>query len=532
MNISNSLSTRNSKVVKAAGVVGSLTFLSRILGYLRDMVVASFLGAGIYTDAFIAAFRIPNLMRRLLGEGSFSVAFVPVFSEYLAQSTSLDAHKLVRATVRLLVVILAVIVILGFLCAPLIVKGVAPGFEGIPEKMHLTVVLTRIMLPYLFFIGLVALCMAILNTLGHFAAPALTPVFLNVAMITALVTTYFISRSKDMLVIALATGVVLGGGFQMVLLLPFLKKSGLNFWWRGPVYHPGLKKVGRLMLPTILGSAAYQINILIGTLLASQLSEGSISYLYYADRLVQFPLGIFAVALGTAVLPTLSRQATDGNFTALKETFSETLCLIFFLTLPAMMGLLVLRETIVILLFQRGAFDAQASKLTSDALLYYGMGLWAYAAIRIVLPTFYALQNSWTPVKSAIFSIGANIAFGIVLMKLMGHCGLALATALASILNFILLTLSLHFRLGALKWYQIIASILKSLLCASLMGVILWQTDQMSRDLLGGNQVLIFGQLTLMIIMGIVLFIVFAKMLNLQEVTLILNIIKRSKKTD
>ena len=242
------------------------------------------------------------------------------------------------------------------------------------------------------------------------------------------------------------------------------------------------------------------------------------------------PLGIFAVALGTAVLPTLSRQATDGNFAALKETFSEALCLIFFLTLPAMVGLIVLRETIVILLFQRGAFDAQASQLTADALLYYGMGLWAYAAIRVVLPTFYALQNTWTPVKSAIVSIGANIAFGIVLMKLMGHCGLALATALASILNFLLLALSLHFRLGALRWYPITVSILKSLLCASLMGWILWQIDQMSREVLSQSRILLSGQLIFMISTGIVLFILFAKMLNLQEAKLIFGMIKRSKK--
>jgi putative peptidoglycan lipid II flippase len=286
------------------------------------------------------------------------------------------------------------------------------------------------------------------------------------------------------------------------------------------------------MLPTIFGSAVYQINILIGTLLASQLADGSISYLYYADRLVQFPLGIFAVAMGTAVLPTLSHQVTKGNFTGLKETFSEALCLIFFLTLPAMVGLLVLRETIVTLLFQRGAFDAQASQLTADALLYYGVGLWAYSAVRVLLPTFYALQNTWVPVKSAIVSIGANIAFGIVLMKQMGHCGLALATALASILNFILLALSLHFRLGALKWHRIFVSILKSLICASLMGWILWQTDQISQKLISGSQLLLLCQLVFMITAGIFLFFLFAKLMNLQEVNVISSILKKSRKTN
>jgi putative peptidoglycan lipid II flippase len=521
--------TGNTKVVKAAGIIGSMTFLSRILGYIRDMVIASIFGAGLYTDAFIAAFRIPNLMRRLFGEGSLSVAFVPVFSEYLVKEHSHSAHKLVRATLRLLIVILIITVVLGILFAPVIVKVVAPGFEDVPQKMGLTVSLSRLMFPYLFFIGLVALSTAILNTLGHFTAPALAPVFLNVGMITALLGTYLFSHRLDVLIIALSIGVLFGGGLQMVLQLPFLMQSGIDFKWRGPLFHPGLKKVGRLMLPTVLGSAVYQINILIGTLLASQLPDGSISYLYYADRLVQFPLGIFAVALGTAVLPTLSRQAANGNYSELKETFSEALRLIFFLTLPAMAGLLVLRQSIVVILFQRGAFDAQTSKLTADALLYYGMGLWAYSAVRILLPTFYALQNTWVPVKSAVVSIGVNIAFGIILMRPMGHCGLALATALASILNFGLLTLSLNFQLGAFRWAQIVGSISKSLICSGLMGWILWQMDHISRELIGDNRLLLAGKLVLMIITGVCVFMLSAKMIGQPEVRVVFGLLKRSR---
>ena len=522
--------TRHTKVVKAAGIIGTMTFLSRILGYIRDMVIASIFGAGLYTDAFIAAFRIPNLMRRLLGEGSLSVAFVPIFSEYLVKGHSLSAHKLVRATLRLLMLILIITVILGILFAPLIVKVVAPGFEDIPEKLGLTVLLSRIMFPYLFFIGFVALSMAILNTLGHFTAPALAPVFLNVGMITALLGTYLFSHRLEVLIIALSIGVLFGGGLQMVLQLPFLMQSGIHFKWRGPLFHPGLKKVGRLMLPTIFGSAAYQTNILINTLLASQLADGSISYLYYADRLVQFPLGIFAVALGTAVLPTLSHQAADGNFSGLKETFSEALRLIFFLTLPAMAGLLVLRQSIVIMLFQRGAFDAQTSKLTADALLYYGMGLWAYSAVRVLLPTFYALQNTWAPVQSAVISIGVNIAFGIILMRSMGHCGLALATALASMLNFGLLTFSLNFQLGTFRWAKIAGSISKSLICSGLMGWILWQMDHFCRKFSGNDRLLLSGQLVLLIITGVFLFMIFAKMAGQPEVKIVFDLLKRSRR--
>lgn len=518
------------QVAKAAGIVGGLTFLSRISGYVRDMVVASFFGAGIYADAFIAAFRVPNLMRRLFGEGSLGVAFVPVFSEYLVQGDRDGADKLTCAALRLLTVILAIAVMLGVLLAPLIVRLIAPGFDGIPEKMQLTVGLTRIMFPYLFFIGLVALAMAILNTLGYFAAPALAPVLLNLAMIGSILLAASFSPLPGVQIVALAIGVLLGGMLQLGLQLPFLKRLRIGFNVRGPMFHPGLRKVGRLMLPTIFGSAVYQINIIVGTLLASKLSEGSVSYLYYADRLVQFPLGIFAVALGTAVLPTLSRQAAGRDFFGLKQTFSEAVCLIFFITLPAMVGLAVLREPIVALLFQRGAFDASASQLTADALLYYCMGLWAFAAVRVLLPTFYALQDTWLPVRSAMVSIGANIVLGVVLMKPMGHCGLALATSLASILNFVLLTLSLRLRLGAMRWSSIAVSIAKSLFCAILMGWVVWLLGRYDWGGSSDHGMLLFVRLVFTIAIGVALFILLAKALHLRELKLMMDIFKKDDK--
>ncbi|MGD9209575.1 MAG: murein biosynthesis integral membrane protein MurJ [Desulfobacteraceae bacterium] len=530
MGSSYSASDKGTKVVKAAGIVGGLTFMSRILGYVRDMVIASFFGASIYTDAFIAAFRIPNLMRRLFGEGSLSVLFIPVFSEYLVSGDKTNAYKLARTTLRLMTVILTIVVILGILFAPIIVKFVAPGFESNPEKFRLTVDLTRIMFPYLLFVGLVALSMAILNTLNHFAAPALAPSLLNIAMISALVIVSFLSSERNMQVFALAMGVLCGGGLQLLLQLPFLLSCGINFKWRGKLFHPGLKRIGRLMLPTVFGSAIYQINILVGTLLASQLAEGSISYLYYADRLVQFPLGIFAVAMGTAILPTLSRQAASQDLIGLKTTFADALCLVFFITLPATVGLIVLREPIVIQLFQRGAFDAQTSQLTADALLYYGIGLWAYSTIRVLLPTFYALQDTWTPVQSGLISIVVNIGLGVILMKPMGHCGLALATALASILNFFLLTLSLRMRLGGFDGKRIVISISKSILCALLMGYVVWQMTIIDWGHLGSFRMPPVGQLCLNIASGVVLFISFAKALSMPEINIIFAILKKVQK--
>lgn len=530
MSISHSDPPKQAKVVKAAGIVGGLTLLSRILGYIRDMVIASFLGAGIYADVFIAAFRIPNLARRLLGEGSLGVLFVPVFSEYLVHGDNTNAYALARATLRLLAVILIIAVVVGIVMSPLIVKFIAPGFDRFPEKLQLTIDLTRTMFPYLFFVGLLALSMAILNTLNHFTAPALAPALLNLSMIGALLMTSFFSSEQNVHVVALAIGVLLGGGCQLLLQLPFLLRCGIGFKFCGSLFHPGLKKIGRLMLPTIFGSAVYQINILVGTMLASQLPDGSISYLYYADRLVQFPLGIFAVAMGTAILPHLSRQAASQDVIGLKTSVADGLCLIFFITLPATVGLIVLREPIVTQLFQRGAFDIKASLSTADALLYYGLGLWAYSAIRVLLPTFYALQDSWIPVKSGIVSIGVNIAAGIVLMKSMGHCGLALATALASSLNFVLLTLSLHLRIGSFGGKRIIVSISKSMLSSLLMGYIVWLMHTLDWGQWRGLEIPPLGQLGANISIGIGVFILSARALKMAEINIIFAILKKVRK--
>jgi len=336
--------SENTRVTKAAGVVGSATLLSRIFGFVRDAVIAWYFGTGLSSDAFFVAFRIPNLLRRLFGEGSLSISFIPVFTEYLSNRGRSEAFDLARSAVRLLSVLLVLTAIAGILLAPLVVRIIAPGWSGAPEKYQLTVTLTRIMFPYIFFIGLVALAMGILNVLGHFAAPALAPVFLNIAMIGSI---FFISPYMEDPVMGLAIGVLVGGALQLVLQLPFLIRKGFYFWQKATLYHPGLKKIGKLMLPATFGAAVYQINILVGTLLATLLPEGSVSYLYYADRLVQFPLGVFAIATATAVLPSLSRQAAANDFQSLRDTFNHALNLVFFITIPAMVGLIVLRVPIV-----------------------------------------------------------------------------------------------------------------------------------------------------------------------------------------
>lgn len=484
-------------VTRAAGVIGLATLLSRILGFVRDMVIAWFFGAGRLSDAFFVAFRIPNLLRRLFAEGTLSMAFVPVFTGHLHRHGRNEAFALARSAVRMLSVILVGVTVAGVAGAPWIVKAVAPGFSG--SKFALTVLLTRIMFPYIFFICLVALSMGILNALGHFAAPALAPVFLNLAMIGGVL---FLAPHLQTPVFGLAIGVLAGGVVQLALQVPFLVQKGIRIWHKAPLWHPALATIGRLMGPAVFGAAVYQVNILVGTLLASLLPEGSVSYLYYADRLVQFPLGLFAISTSVALLPSLSRQAAAGRIDELADTFAYAASLIFFITIPAMAGLIVLREPIVGILFMRGAFDMESMRMTAYALTCYSVGLWAFSAVRILVSTFYALQDTKTPVKTATYSIAANIALGIVLMGPLGHGGLALATSLGSVLNFVLLAWMLHKRLGGLHWKKIVVSTGKTVLNSMIMsGVLAWWIARFPPDYAGRN-IFLLANLALAIAAG------------------------------
>ena len=444
--------SENSRVAKAAGVVGAATLLSRVFGFLRDAVIAWFFGAGMVSDAFFVAFRIPNLLRRLFAEGALTVTFIPVFTEHLSKNGKDAALEMAAAAVKFLAILLAGIAVCGILLAPLLVRILAPGFIDAPGQLALAITLTRIMFPYIFFIGLVAISMGILNVFGYFAAPALAPVLLNLAIIGSV---FLISPHLDQPAVGLAVGVLIGGIMQLALQLPFLIKCGIRLLPKTPWYHPALKKIGTLMLPAVPGAAVYQVNILVGTFLASLLPAGSISYLYYADRLNQFPLGIFAIAAATAALPSLSRQAAAKEIQALKRTFTQAVKMVLFIVVPAMVGLIVLRDPIVAVLFKRGAFDAETAALTASAVLYYAIGLWAVSSVKIVVTTFYALQDTRTPFKIGAISIAANMVLGILLMGPLGHRGLALATSLASMLNLALLCRVLQRRIGTLDWREI-----------------------------------------------------------------------------
>ncbi|MEA3486232.1 MAG: murein biosynthesis integral membrane protein MurJ [Thermodesulfobacteriota bacterium] len=465
--------TENARVVKATWVVGLATLLSRVFGFIRDMVIAGFFGAGLATDAFFVAFRIPNLLRRLFAEGSLTIAFIPVFTGYLKRSKK-QAIELAGIAFTLLSIILVLVSVAGILLSPWIVRIMAPGFADVPDKYALTVFLTRLMFPYIFFISLVALCMGILNSFRHFAAPALAPVILNICMIAA---AFLLKDCFEEPVISLAVGVIVGGVLQLAMQFPFLLKVGVRLKPNFHFNHPGMKRIGVLMLPAVFGAAVYQASIFINTILASFLPGGSVSYLYYADRVVQLPLGVFAMAVGTASLPSFAEQVTEGNYEELKNTISFSLRLILFVTIPAMVALIVLRVPIISVLFQRGQFDVASTVFTAQALLYYAVGLWAFSCIRVVVSAFYAMQDTRTPVKIAVAALLVNVIMSIILMFPMKHAGLALATSIASAVNIVVLAVILRRKVGRfLKksfWTSVLKTILASVvMCLSITAVI------------------------------------------------------------
>jgi putative peptidoglycan lipid II flippase len=442
------------QVVEAAGVIGLATLLSRILGFARDMVLARLFGAGLAADAFFVAYRIPNLLRELFAEGSMSAAFIPVFSEYLTKRTKRDAWELASAAFTTLLTVLTGVCILGILAAPLIVKLIAPGFSDNPEREALTTMLTRIMFPYLLCIGLAALAMGVLNSVRSFAAPAFSPVLFNIAIIAS---AFLLAPLFAEPILAVAFGVVVGGFAQFLSQMPALRKAEMLFGWRFDFAHEGVRRIGWLMAPALIGLSVTQINILVSTILASYFPGGP-TYLFYGMRLIHFPLGIFGVALATALLPSLSTQAAKGELDALRGTLGFGLRLIFFIIVPAMVGLILLRVPIVHLFFEHGRFTAADTQGTAAAVLAYAVGLWAFAGVRIVVSAFYSLQDTRTPVLVAAVALAANIALSLLLMGSLRHAGLALATALSAILNMAVLLVLLARRLGAFGWEAILRS--------------------------------------------------------------------------
>ena len=431
-------------VARAAAVVGSATLASRILGFLRDLVIARAFGAGVATDAFFVAFRLPNLLRRLVAEGALSSAFIPVFTEYVTTRTRADTRRMLRAVAGAMLLILGTLTLLGILAAPWLVRLMAPGFFANSAAGELTVRMTRLMFPYLFFVGLSAVAMGVLNAHRHFLLPALSPVVLNVGIIIGALV---LAPRLPEPVTGLALGVLIGGAGQLLLQVPWLGGRGLLATPQIAFDHPAVRRILALITPVVVGQSATHIGTVINTIIASFLAKGSISYLYYADRLIEFPLGVFGIAIATAVLPTLSEQAARRDKEALRETLSFSLRLATFVTMPAAVGLFVLSEPIVRVLYERGRFGPDETAGTAAAVTMYALGIVGTATAKISTQAFFALGDTRTPVKVAVCAMAFNCTVAFLLAPSLGHVALAAAIAGAATLNAIALTILLHRRL-------------------------------------------------------------------------------------
>ncbi len=456
-------------VLSAVGAIGLATLASRALGYVRDMVVARAFGAGPVTDAFFVAFRIPNLLRRLLAEGALSTAIIPVFSESLARGGRESFGRMARAVAGAALVALCVVSALGALLAPWIVAVMAPGWTADAGLFDLAVRLTRVMFPYLVLVGLAALAMGALNAHHRFFTAALGPAALNVAMILAVLG---LASRMTPPILSLAVGVLVGGLLQLLVQLPELRRLGVplipSTEWR----HPAVVQIAHRLWPAVFALAAVQITVVVNTLLASLLPAGSVSYLYYADRVMEFPLGVFGIAVATAALPSMAAQAARGETEALRATFRFALRLSAFIAVPATVGLVVLGLPIVRLLFQRGEFAEAQTLFTAQALAGYAVGLPAFSATRIAAQTFYALGDTRTPVAAGFASVAVNVALALALMWPLQHVGLALASSLSSYVNLLMLYWLLGRRLGPLGGVELMVSLGRTL-CASLV-LLLW----------------------------------------------------------
>jgi len=423
-------------LLRALATVSSMTFLSRVLGYARDFFIARMFGAGLATDAFFVAFRIPNLLRRLFAEGAFSQAFVPILSEYRNRQSPEDTRTLVDCVATLLGLALVVAAALGVAAAPFIVYVTAPGFAADPGKFELTVSLLRITFPYIVFISLVALAAGVLNSWSRFAVPAFTPVLLNVSFIVAAA---FFAERFDPPVLALAWAVFIGGALQLALQLPFLARIGMLPRWRLNLRHPGVTRVLKLMAPALFGVSVSQISLLINTIFASFLVSGSVSWLYYADRLMEFPAGVLGVAVGTILLPSLSRHYASGAADAYGKLLDWGLRVTLLLAAPAAAALAVLALPLIATLFHYGRFSVEDAWMTRQALVAYSLGLVGMILVKILAPGFYARQNVVTPVKIGLFTLAATQVMNLAFIVPLKHAGLALAIGLGACLNAALL---------------------------------------------------------------------------------------------
>ena len=469
--------TEKKHILKSASIITLVTIVSRILGYFRDQRLTLLLGTSTVADSFILAYQIPNLLRRLVGEGAMTASFIPVFTGYMAEKSREELWRFANRVFWTLALVLAVLTVLGMVFSSQAV-WLFTFLGKSPAHWQQAVDLNRIMFPYIFFIGLAALAMAILNCFHVFGLPAATPILLNVTMITfsiGAVWRYFNNPA-----LALAVGVVVGGTLQLLIQVPLLVKQGMSFAPSISFRDPGVRAVGRLMIPGFFGIGVAQINFFVDTIFATaaKMPEGSVTALYVADRVMELVLGGYAIAVATAILPMMSHQAAAHDYEAMKKTFAFSLRIVSYITIPAAVGLIILREPIIRVLFEHGEFSQASTALTAHALLFYALGLPAFAAVKLIVPAFYSTKDTKTPVRVAAYAMAINILLNFLFMKTFFQTfyngGPAMATTLAGYFNFLMLFVIFRLRYGRLGTLQIFASMIKIAVCSALMGLLCW----------------------------------------------------------
>jgi putative peptidoglycan lipid II flippase len=493
---------------RSIATVGGWTMMGRVLGFVRDMLMANVLGAGMVADAFFVAFKFPNFFRRLFAEGAFNAAFVPLFAGRLTTDGREVALRFAAEVASVLATALSVFTVATILAMPWLMFVIAPGFADDPEKFALTVELTRITFPYLLFMALIALLGGMLNSLEKFAAAAAAPIILNIVLIAVLLAlrTEILSLPGQ----ALSWGLTVAGLGQFVWIALACRRAGIAFSLPRPRLTPGVRRLLVLMVPALIGAGVVQVNLVVDVILASTLREGSVSFLYYADRVNQLPLGVVGVAVGIALLPTLVRQLRSGNDVAAQYSQNRAIEFALTLTVPAAVALIAIPGPIVTVLFQRGAFDDADALATAHALAAFAIGLPAYVLIKALTPGFYAREDTKTPVKIAVAAVAVNIVLAVALMQFLAHAGIALATALAAWMNAGLLG-TILVRRGHLTFDpRLLGRAPRLVLSAAVMGVVLWAGAGWAESWFAGGEPLRIAALCALVAAGAVCFFVLA----------------------
>ena len=508
------------RLARSAGLVGAATMTSRLLGVARELVLAALFGAGDSMDAFFVAFRIPNLVRDLFAEGAMSAAFVPTFTRYLTTKGRDEAWRLGNLVVSTLLVVTGGLALAGIVFARPIVHLMAADYASVPDKLELTILLTRIMLPFLTTVAVAVAMMGMLNSLRRFFVPALSPAMFNVATIAAafLVVPLMAPLGLEPIV-AIAIGALLGGLGQILIQWPVLRREGYRFRFRLDTKDEGLREIMLLMGPGTLGLAAVQINVVVNTILATGQGTGAVSWLNYAFRLMYLPIGLFGVSIATAALPELARHAAENDLAGMRRTLSSGLRMMLMLNVPATVGLVALASPVVALLFERGRFALDHSTgPTAAALMFYAPGLLGYSAVKLASPAFYALRDSRTPVLVSVASVMVNLVLNITLVRVIGYRGLALGTALAAIFNASMLLWLLSRRLNGLEGRRVAVALGKIVVASLVMGAAAYGTEAWLHGPLPGSG-LLFKAVRVFSAMGIgvLVLIASARFLRIEE---------------